>query len=593
MGDQAVGRAVALVACGLALALGGCGGGDDGVAGAERSDRAEGKPAITEQKALAVQESLLGDGGSTASAGDEESYEPAGEIVADSGFRPWVDGFSFENYGNDVEPQNLTSAEIQALFGDDVCVGGDGEDCKLTPAAERWMETQNARMDGGHCMGFSVAAIRMFVGALEEKDFGADTTAELEIQGNTDLQASIAEHWVYQDLPGINEQTFQGTPTETLDRLAENLNSGEENFTIGIFKPDGTAGHAITPFAVEDKGDDEYAVLVYDNNFPGIVRALDVDVAEDTWSYVGGTNPKDLDQVYKGNAKTQSMILLPTSPGENLQPCPFCQGEDGEAGEGFGASLGKDQQYSQITLNGDVENHPHLILMDEQERVTGIVDGELVNEIPGVEVEQSMSVRNWEAAPEPAYLVPAGRDLVITVDGSQLERRTKASLELVAGGLVVAVDEIKIEPGQQDQVALSGDGNGLYYETDGTNDETPEFYAGVDDDDASYTFAATAVGVKRGSTIGLVVDQESGTVLLDADGAKASVGDKAYFVLLVGKETPNASRIWGTDSLRLSTRRKEGAYFNYRETPKAGRSLKLEVGPEDGPLRTVKAPYQR
>ncbi|MFA9272967.1 MAG: hypothetical protein ACEQSX_19915, partial [Baekduiaceae bacterium] len=46
MGAEAVGRAAALVACGLALALGGCGGGDDGVAGAERSDRADGKPAM-------------------------------------------------------------------------------------------------------------------------------------------------------------------------------------------------------------------------------------------------------------------------------------------------------------------------------------------------------------------------------------------------------------------------------------------------------------------------------------------------------------------------------------------------------------------
>lgn len=591
MGAQAVARALAPFACVLALAVGGCGGGDEGLDGAQRSDRAKGEPAIGAVEAPAIQKSLLGDG-ATASAGDAQSYTPKGEILADSGFRPERDGFSFENYGNDVEPENLTTASLQALFGDDVCIGGNGDDCRLTPAAKRWMQTENDRMDGGHCMGFSVAAIRMFTDKLAETDFGADTPAGLEIQGNTDLQSSIAEHWVYQDLPRIRAKTVDGTPTEVLQKLADALNSGKEDYTIGIFMADGTGGHAITPYAIEDRGDDRYAVLVYDNNFPGITRALVVDTANDTWRYVGGTNPKDTDEIYEGDAETQSMVLLPTSPGETLQPCPFCQGDDGEAGEGFGAAVGSKKSYSQITLNGDLENHPHLVLTDDKDRVTGIVDGEFVNEIPGVEVQQSFSVRNWEAGPEPSYLVPAGQDIGITIDGSNLKKKAKVTLDLISGGLVVSVEEIKIAPGQQDDVALSGDGHGLYYATDGTGEESPEFYAGVDDGDASYTFAAAALGIKRGATVGLLVDQESGTVLLDADGADTADGSKAWFALLVGKETPNATRMWGTDELRLSSTRKEGAYFNYRDTPKAGRPLELEVGPEDGPFRTVEAPYQ-
>lgn len=232
------------------------------------------------------------------------------------------------------------------------------------------------------------------------------------------------------------------------------------------------------------------------------------------------------------------------------------------------------------------------MLTDDKDRVTGIVDGEFVNEIPGVEVQQSFSVRNWEAGPEPSYLVPAGPDIGITIDGSNLKKKAKVALDLISGGLVVSVEEIKIAPGQQDDVALSGDGHGLYYATDGTNEESPEFYAGVDDGDASYTFAAAALGIKRGSTVGLLVDQESGTVLLDADGADTADGSKPWFALLVGKEAPNATRVWGTDELRLSSKRKEGAYFNYRDTPKAGQPLELEVGPEDGPFRTVEAPYQ-
>ncbi|WP_372791477.1 hypothetical protein [Paraconexibacter sp.] len=574
----------------LALVLAGCGGGGDDTP--KLSERAKSAPAIGEGTPVKVQASLLGDEGETASAGDAESYEPSGEIIADSGFRPEVDGFSFENYGNDVGPENLTTAEVQSLFGDQVCIGGDGEDCRLIPPAKRWMDNQNEAMGGGHCMGFSVAAIRMFQEVLDPEDFGDDTTSELEIVDNVDLQKSIAEHWVYQALPLIQEKTVEGTPDKIVDRLVDTLNSGEEDYTIGIFMADGSGGHAVTPFAIEDKGDGKAAILVYDNNYPGITRAMDVDLEENSWQYVGGTNPQNLGEVYQGNADTKSMVLLPTTPGEEQQPCPFCRGEAAEDGEDLGSTLPDAKQYSEITLNGDVANHPHLILTDDQDRQTGIVDGKLKREIPGVEMDQSFSVRNWEAGPEPRYRVPAGKDIGITVDGSNLKKTATVSLDLVGGGLVVAVDEIRIAPGQQDNVYLDGKGRGFYYETNSKKDATPEFYAGLEDGDAAYTFAATAVGLKPGSPIGLLVDRESGTVLLDADGTHGSLDGKGYFGLLVGKETATRSYIWGTDELELDGKRGDGVYFNYKQTPKAGKSLELEVGPEDGPFKTVKAPYQ-
>ena len=97
------------------------------------------------------------------------SYSPTGEIIVDNGFRPWVDGFGFENYGNNAGPQNLTADNMVDLFGVRVCENGDPKDCELTPTAAKWMEVKNERMAGGHCMGFSV----------------------------------IAEIWTFQDLPSV------------------------------------------------------------------------------------------------------------------------------------------------------------------------------------------------------------------------------------------------------------------------------------------------------------------------------------------------------------------------------------------------------
>jgi len=64
-------------------------------------------------------------------------------VVADSGFRPRPNGFSFENYGNVLSsgaaPTNLTPADVQALFGTAVCADAASRKCDLIPEARAWM----------------------------------------------------------------------------------------------------------------------------------------------------------------------------------------------------------------------------------------------------------------------------------------------------------------------------------------------------------------------------------------------------------------------------------------------------------------------
>src|ERR1700736_528547 len=267
------------------------------------------------------QTSLLG---SAQTAGAAASYVPTGKIVADSGFRPATNGFAFENYGNDAGPVNLTPINVEHLFGTQVCAAGDGATCKLTPSARQWMNQENAGMAGGHCMGFSVTALRFFTKNLTPDPFGASPAIKLPVQGNTKLQSLIAEDFAYQNLPAVSRAAVNGTPTQVLQALVSALQNGKETYTLGILKADGTGGHAITPFAVEDRGGGKMGILVYDNNFPGVVRAVDVDTNANTWHYVGGINPTDTNEIYEGDAQTKSMFLFPTTPGEGTQPCPFC-----------------------------------------------------------------------------------------------------------------------------------------------------------------------------------------------------------------------------------------------------------------------------
>jgi hypothetical protein len=582
-------RGLALVlACVLSLVVAGCGGcGDD-----HGSKTAKGaKSPIGKASGFKSKGSLIKKGDSADTGGDVANYVPTGDIVADSGFRPENDGFAFENYGNDVQPVNLAPANMQDLFGDQVCLPGTESDCELVPAAKQWMDNQNDGMSGGHCEGFSITALRMYNEDLAPKDYGADTTPALDIVGNTDLQSTIAEDFVYQFLPPVVQGRVTGTPSDILQKLSDALNSGDELYTLGIYKPDLSGGHAITPFAVEDKGDGKYAILVYDNNFPGTTRAVQVDTNDETWHYVSGTNPSDTGEVYDGDASTHTLELDPTTPGEQQQPCPFCNGSAAGAADSKGGSVpGKKEKYTELTLNGDPENHPHLVFTDDKGRRTGIVGGKMLQEIPDVQVVKTYATQNWKGSPEPRFRLPEGADYSISVDGTDLTKTAKPKINLVGNGLVIDIEDIKIVPGQKDEMALP-QGYGITYQTNGSDGVAPNLYAGLVEDDAAYNFAASAVGLKKGSTVSLLVEQKDKVVILDSTGSESVDGANAQFILQLTKaDAKGKISQWQNAGVELDGTKEEKAGFEYDKSPTPGKALPLVLVDKDGnPTKVIKA----
>ncbi len=203
-----------------------------------------------------------------------------------------------------------------------------------------------------------------------------------------------------------------------------------------------------------------------------------------------------------------------------MQACPFC-GSTGGSSAGKTSLLPADERYTEITLQGDPRNHPHLVFEDDQGRRTGIVDGTMLHEIPDVEVVKTYAVDNSDSAPEPRFRLPQGADYTITVDGSDLTKTAKPKINLVGNGLVVDVEDVKIAPGQKDAMALPG-GYGITYQTNAKDGIAPNFYAGLVQGDAAYNFAASAVGVKKGSTISLLVEQKDKVVILDSTGSEGA-----------------------------------------------------------------------
>jgi hypothetical protein len=437
------------------------------------------------------------------------------KLIADLGFRPEANGFGFENYGPGFS--SLTPIEMRRAFGDKVCASLQGETCILTPPAEEWLNQTNKMMEGGHCYGFSVASLRLFSGDLKASDFGGASTVELPIKDNEKLQRELAYAWIFQRFFKVQNAAIGGEPNAVLGKLVELLKAGKaETYTIGFFNAEGGGGHAVTPFAVEDRGGGQAAVLIYDNNFPKTTREMIFDTNGNSWSYVASINPNEPEAKYVGDAKTQSLYLFPTTPGVTPQPCTFC--EEQPTSRSHLARTQATKQYNEIYLDGEGKVHGHLLITDDQGKRVGYVSGKFVHENPDILVERGFSADLWNDNPEPIYKVPVGLKFTITIDGSSLDKANATDVVMVGPGYSIGVTGINLEPTQKDTLTISADGSTLTYKTDGT--ESPNIVVGVENPGADYEFDVKGVDLDGGGTMQLTLDDKQQILTLNTKDNK-------------------------------------------------------------------------
>jgi hypothetical protein len=553
-----------LVVCAIAVAA--CGGGSKSLT-----------PNAGTTGTTTTASSLMAKSGEEASAGDVPNYQPTGQLIADNGFRPDKNGFPFQNYGNEGNPKNLGPAEMQALFGDQVCSSGSGDSCQLTPPAQQWMDEQNAGMNGGHCEGFSVASIRLFKGSLKTDQFGS-AADPFGLENNAGIQTEIAKAFVTQYFPSVLQAQVKGDPNSVLDKLTEALKSKSEYYTVGIYKTDPntgqrSGGHAVTPYAVEDKGGGQQAILIYDNNYPGKTRAIMVDRNADTWSYTAQTNPNDPADEYKGDAKTQTLELDPESPGEGQQACPFCQGEHSTASNkgSTGSVLPSNERYNEIALEANDVNHAHLLITNDQGQKLGFDNGKFVEEIPGAKALLPTADQDWEGVPEPIYRLPVGMKATITVDGSDLKQEDTENVTVTGPGIDASVDGLKMAQGQKDELTLSADASDISLKTDQGQTEAPSLGVGFSADGPDYGFAIAPKDLAGGSTFGLKLDQQTGKLTIDTSGTQ---GSGTYAVAVV-RQSSNGTEKFKHDNLKLDSN--ETASLDYSKFTKNGESVRLDI----------------
>jgi hypothetical protein len=499
-----------------------------------------------------------------------EGVETSGAYVADIGFRPDVNGFSFPNYG-DEGGVNLTSDEVRRMFGDQVCASMEGDSCVLSPVAEQWMQVQNSSMSGGHCEGMAVLSKLFYTNSVNPSDFGSANVPELQIEGNQALQREIAYWFITQATMPAREGIVEQTPSGVLNTLMTSLAAGRdggETYAVGFYKRDRSGGHAVTPYAVEDRGNGIYWIMVYDNNYPGAARAIEVDTNSDTWRYSGSTNPAEPADEYEGDAETKTLELAPIQPRLGQQICPFCDETSGQEGDGEvkGQALAAQAAYNEIWLDGDAD----LLITDAEGRSVGFRDGAFVNEIPGAASNANkFGVNVWDIAAEPVYYIPTNIDFSISIDGSRLDAASESTVTMIGPGYVLEVSDILLDPGQVDTLDVAPDGSLLSYRSE--SPETPVMLVGIETDAADYLFAVQGYELAAGEAVNLSLDTREGWLSIDSiDNAESGSYD-----LFVAKYDDQGEQVFGAEEVVLDP--DDVVYVDYLKWPGNSQPMALDV----------------
>ncbi|RKZ51752.1 MAG: hypothetical protein DRR08_28965 [Candidatus Parabeggiatoa sp. nov. 2] len=501
-----------------------------------------------------------------------------GEFVAKENFLPNPDGFGFPNYGDLNLETDLTDEDVIGFLGQDqACYLSPQGKCILKALAQQWKRQQIESAGGGHCYGMAVASVRLkkglpFKGKTQPTDFQSGATTTLDLQKSA-VRHLIAYYFTAQ-FSGPIQTLYNDSqkPSKVLQTIIDQMNTDDPIAVIAIFKRDYSGGHAITPYAVQDKGNGEFWVYVYDNNYPdNASRVVKINRDQETWSYEAQTNPNAPIDLYEGDAGSGTLVAIPLSANENLPPFETRDVVEFQfAGQGQQMLI---ENWDEQRIGYDFETERH------------------VNEIEGAEI-----VPVFDVGAPPRYRVPvsntdkiAGNDFdkflgqmfgvtVGALPGQAFERQADATLFMRASKAIAGFGNINLAPNEKFEVAIHPSAEMVYLHSATT--QKPEIFLAVDDEETQqgYIYELSNLELVEGTDLMVMVDGLDLIVFsvagLDEDAPTVTPLDSSTYSLRVtkmdasgqasarstklevraGEKTRVRVKQWGNDNTRAGNR---------------------------------------
>lgn len=269
------------------------------------------------------------------------SEEVKAESVATT-MRPLTDGFSFPNFPSSVSVETFDVNDLLTMFGPSVCVGEETDPCIPTAEAAAWARMVNQARASGHCEGLVVQSAVRFASAVSPK------TVDLPNEG--EVTHAIYRAFATQFLPETQEETDKWAKKslrEIANALVDSFKTGSAQYSMGLYTEKG--GHAVLPYAIDFVDADHAVVQVYDSNWPGKNRYVEIDFKEKQWKFsFAGKDPANDPKAWTGG---EGWIDLTSLESRSKATCPFC-GNDNKVKNTMLVIKSTDAEWSITTKNG-------------------------------------------------------------------------------------------------------------------------------------------------------------------------------------------------------------------------------------------------
>jgi len=349
---------------------------------------------------------------------------------------------------------------------------------------------------------------------------------------------------------------------------------------LSLYEPDWTGGHSVTPIAVEDMGNGTAKILIYDNNFPDEVKAIEVNKTANTWKYITSINPKKPPKVYSGNASTHNLEVSSLSSRLGTQKCQFCN-ERNVTNPQESQAVQSGEVLIQVWLFGDA----HLLITDAiGQRIGYLPSGEFVNEIPNASAK---FFKTLEAplTKEPMYSIPAtptSQKLSIKIDGTGLLNEGYQNLMITGPCFNIGAQKIWLEPGETDQMSVTWspycDNARIEYRTT-SKSKTVDLIVSLKSKDADHEFVVRGAKVTRSGA--LIVELDTCKFCFITEGNS----DPGKAQLMMRRVNDPGEQFFANEGLLLLEG--DAVCLDFCNWQGEGSSLPAEVKRSDGTTETV------